>query len=126
MVCHCILLILYSWIAIGNENPASLQRRTLLSEDISQSAWEADRSNDARGRVTYLFSKADQTCYWQDVEEHAKVARKQGWLVNEVLFEDSKHCAHLNKHEDEYVDAVERLWKGEDDGDSWHKGASKL
>ncbi|KAL9090556.1 MAG: hypothetical protein Q9159_001900 [Coniocarpon cinnabarinum] len=112
VACHSILILLHSWIALGNENPASLQRRTLLSDKTFHSYWKEDQAAGRPGRVCYLYSKADQTCDWNDVKDHAKDARSKGWLVEEVVFDESGHVAHLMKYEDHYSGSVERTWRG--------------
>ena len=121
LACHCILILLYSWIACGNENPASLQRRTLLDTNTFEPGWAADEQAPvvAAGRVCYLFSRSDRMCLWTDVVEHAEEARAKGWQVEEIMFEQSGHCAHLSKNESQYVDAVNAIWQGT--GDVWTK-----
>ncbi len=126
---HCILILLYAWIACGNENPASLSRRTLLDKDTVQGRWEAD-SGEAEaavtpGRACYLYSKADQMCDWRDVRDHAEDARKKGLQVEEVVFEGSAHCAHFSADEARYVEAVKGVWDG-CGSERLRKGNSKL
>lgn len=110
---HFLLTLLYTWIACGNENPASLMRRTLLNEDISK---VVSKDNDAdverKGRVCYLYSKADEMVEWTDVREHAEEARKKGWEVHEEVFEGSVHCAHFSADSARYVNAVKTMWMG--------------
>jgi len=115
MACHTILILLYSWIACGNENPASLQRRTLLDANTFEPGWVIvdDDTSDTQGRVCYLYSKADRMCQWTDIQEHADLARDKGWQVVEVVFDGSGHCAHLAKDEQAYSDAVRGLWEGD-------------
>ena len=104
LACHCILVILYSWIAYGNENPAALNRRVMLDSDIVAPSAEGER------RVSYFFSKEDRMCLWSDVTSHAEEAKHLGWSVQEVQFEGSGHCAHLSLDEKKYVDAVKTVW----------------
>lgn len=94
---HFFLIFVVVYVACGNENPATLWRRTPLEE-----------TSPARG-VCYLYSQEDRMIDWTDVEEHAEEARKKGWRVNEVLFEGSAHCAHLAMDEKRYVEAVNSL-----------------
>ena len=120
LACHCILILLYSWIACGNENPASLNRRTMLDSEIVSPGWErSDKDHEeggtkveSKGRVCYFYSKADRMCHWEDVKEHAEKAKAMGWSVKEILFEGSGHCAHFSKDEDKYAKAVKSLWQG--------------
>lgn len=105
LACHCILILLYTWIACGNENPATLNRRTMLDETIV---------TKAQGRVCYFYSKADRMCQWTDVEEHADEAMRLGWKVTQVVFEGSGHCAHISQDEDIYAQTVRLVWEGKD------------
>lgn len=117
LACHCILILLYTWIGCGNENPASLQRRTMLDGEIVSPSWEKgfreDGGRKVGGRVCYFYSKEDRMCLWSDVRHHADKARKLGWDVREVLFEGSGHCAHFSKDEERYADTVKSIWDGE-------------
>ena len=118
LVCHCILVMLYMWIACGNENPSTLQRRTMLDgEFVSPSSLKGGKEVGGErtgGRVCYIYSKADRMCWWPDVKHHAEEARMLGWDVSEVLFQESEHCAHLAKDEERYADSVKRIlyWGG--------------
>ena len=129
LVCHCILVMLYTWIACGNENPASLHRRTMLDgEMVSASGGEGNvdlGKKKAMGRVCYFYSKADRMCLWSDIKDHANDARRLGWDVSEVIFEGSGHCAHFSMDKEKYADAVKSIWGGEG---SWlgKKDKSKL
>ena len=128
LACHCILVLLYTWIACGNENPASLQRRTMLDGDTVSLRWEGEfgevNGNTLKGRVCYFYSKEDRMCLWSDVRRHAEEARKLGWDVREVVFEGSGHCAHYSKYEDRYADTVKSMWDGE--GEPGKRELSKL
>ncbi|KAK4690206.1 hypothetical protein P7C71_g6524, partial [Lecanoromycetidae sp. Uapishka_2] len=115
VACHCILVLLYTWIAYGNENPASLFRRTLLDEETVRAGWEQSVSEKkVGGRVCYFYSKEDRMCLWSDVREHADEARMLGWDVREVLFQGSGHCAHFSRDEGRYSEAVRSVWDGEE------------
>ena len=129
LACHCILILLYTWIACGNENPASLQRRTMLDEKTVSPSWEEEigeiGEKKVGGRVSYFYSKEDRMCLWSDVRGHADQARKLGWDVTEVLFEGSGHCAHFSKDADRYADTVKSIWDGAGSAPS-KRGESKL
>lgn len=120
LACHCILILLYTWIACGNENPASLNRRIMQASEIVGPGWETsvkDREQggikvESKGRVCYFYSKADKMCHWEDIKEHAEKAKAMGWSVKEFVFEGSGHCAHFSKDEDKYANAVKSLWQG--------------
>lgn len=125
LVCHCILILLYTWIACGNENPASLNRRTMLDEGTVSACWgEEGEGNKGGGTVCYLYSKEDRMCLWEDVTAHASEARRLGWDVREILFEGSGHCAHLQRDEGRYGDAVWSVW--DDGSERGRRGMSKL
>ena len=134
---HFLLVLLYTWIACGNENPASLMRRTLLDErtlcnadaranrgrsteivngPTSDEKTHEEMQNDAAvhptGRACYLYSKEDKMVEWTDISDHAKDARHRGWCVEEVVFAGSAHCAHMSRFEDQYVSAVKGMWEG--------------
>ena len=84
VVVHCLWILLYTWIACGNENPASLMRRTLLDEHTVGPALRRG-DPDAAGYVPYVYSKEDRMTDWRDVWDHAEDARKKGWTVKQVL-----------------------------------------
>lgn len=139
---HFLLILLYTWIACGNENPASLMRRTLLDDETlcyaPRSSESGAKNKDSDGGVShlellerpkfesdtatasvlpavhlcYLYSKADQLVEWTDIQDHAKKARRRGWRVTEVLFEDSAHCAHMSRFEEQYTSVIEAMWQG--------------
>lgn len=100
LVIHCFLICVVVYVACGNENPVTLWRRTAL-----------ENSSPARG-ARYLYSKEDLMIDWKDVEQHAEEARRKGWMVEEVLFEGSGHCAHLAMDRRRYIDAVNSVWEG--------------
>lgn len=99
MATHLFLILVTVYKACGNENPATIWRRTPLEEN-----------SPARG-ACYLFSKEDRMIAWTDIEQHAEEARRKGWRIREVLFEGSGHCAHLKKDRRRYVDTVNSVWK---------------
>ena len=147
VVCHAILVLLYSWIWWGNENPASLNRRVLVDDEgcvpyspplHPKDAADGERStltnghavgseegegkSEIKGRVCYTYSRADRMCLWSDVKEHAEYARAKGWSVNEVVFEGTRHCAHLMGNPRLYREAVEWLWGEGESGDEREEG----
>ncbi|KAI9039422.1 TMEM53 family protein [Aspergillus affinis] len=109
MVVHFLLVLLYTWIACGNENPAALMRRTLL-DDETVDPEEGMRNAGVGGNICYLYSKADRMTDWRDVQDHAEDARLKGWNVQEILFEGSGHCAHIAQDATKYSAAVEQVW----------------
>ncbi|CDM26632.1 hypothetical protein DTO006G1_3221 [Penicillium roqueforti] len=109
MVVHCLLVLLYTWIACGNENPASLMRRTLLDKDTVGPAPQRP-DPEARGYIYYMYSKEDRLTDWMDVWEHAGKAREEGWKVKEVVFKGTGHCAHMPFDPMRYTECVEQAW----------------
>ena len=102
---------------MGNENPSSLHRRTLLDDGAIRGAWneaEVDIGLNEKGRTVYLYSKDDKQVDWKDIQEHAEQARKSGFHVEETVFEGSGHCAHHSLHREKYEEVVK---------DSWEEGA---
>lgn len=60
---------------------------------------------------TYLFSRADDLIWWQDVESHAEQsAREFGVLSMIVRYESTAHCNHMREDEDYYWNAIRRTW----------------
>lgn len=103
-ICHFILVVLFSSVAMGRyEAPEPIIRRTLLDEKLLA----GDR------RICYLLSKADTHVDTEDILSHAENARNKGWQVKTVVFEDTAHCNHVAKHQTEYFDAVKAVWSGE-------------
>lgn len=109
MMVHFLLVLLYAWIACGNDNPASLMRRTLLDEETVDPGEEM-RNAGVNGRICYLYSKADKMTDWRDVRAHAEKARLRGWDVQEIPFVGSGHCAHMAQDVTKYTAAVHRIW----------------
>lgn len=124
---HFLLVLLYTWIACGNENPASLMRRTLLDEETlhltpNASNGHSDNSHLAANNKTdtfsqptqilYLYSKADRMVDWTDIRDHAIDARSRGWQVSEVVFDGSAHCAHMSRFESRYTAAIRAMYVG--------------
>ncbi|KAL4936683.1 hypothetical protein BDV06DRAFT_227663 [Aspergillus oleicola] len=59
----------------------------------------------------YLFSKADQTIRWEEVQAHLDDARVRGYDVQSVVFNESPHCALIVEDEKKYWRSVKRIWK---------------
>lgn len=65
---------------------------------------------DVRVPRLYVYSDADELVLGEDVASHAEDARGKGFVrVQEVRFEDSRHCAHALAHGEEYWGAVGRV-----------------
>ncbi|KAL4809391.1 hypothetical protein BDV18DRAFT_131975 [Aspergillus unguis] len=65
----------------------------------------------ARVPRLYLFSKADETIAWEEVQAHFEDARERGYVVERVVFEKSPHCALIVEDEKRYWGAVRRFWE---------------
>ncbi|KAJ4986143.1 hypothetical protein SVAN01_08407 [Stagonosporopsis vannaccii] len=59
----------------------------------------------------YLYSRVDEMVGYEEVEEHAAIARRKGWDVTMVSFEKSAHCGHVREDEGRYWDAILTAWK---------------
>jgi hypothetical protein len=107
LIVHFICVVLFTSIAAGRyEKPEEMWRRTLLDEQCVLG------TTGRQGRICYMFSKADQHVEWQDIVDHAELARSKGWEVAEVEFQDSAHCNHFSKDADRYFNTMRRLWNG--------------
>lgn len=98
---YVTITLLYLWIAIGNEAPEDYWRRSVLDEKLIYCR-----------RACYIASKADKMTDWRDVVSHAAEARKKGWAVKEIMFDDTQHCNHISTHRELYVNAVSQVWEG--------------
>lgn len=108
LLCHTVLVLLYISIICGTEDPAKLGRRTVLDENFVSGG--IGKGATTERRVCYLYSKTDEMILWTDVMDHAEDARAKGWIVEEVLFEGSGHCAHLAKDPTRYIEAIKKMW----------------
>lgn len=123
---HFLLTLLYAWIAAGNENPASLMRRSILDSKLVTGDVKGSKENDEKpelkddkeiaayekGGAMYIYSKEDKMVDFTDISDHATEARRRGWRVEEEVFEGSAHCAHLGKDSRTYAEAIEIVSRG--------------
>jgi hypothetical protein len=65
----------------------------------------------ARVPRLYLFSKADETIRWEEVQAHLDDARVRGYNVASVVFHKSPHCALIVEDEKRYWGAVRQFWE---------------
>ncbi|KAL5049718.1 hypothetical protein BDW71DRAFT_153201 [Aspergillus fruticulosus] len=65
----------------------------------------------ARVPRLYLFSKADETIHWEEVQAHLDDARARGYSVLSVIFHKSPHCALIVEDEKRYWDAIQQFWE---------------
>lgn len=68
---------------------------------------------DVRAPRVYLYSKADAMVGYEEVEEHAALAREAGRTVVPVCFEKSPHAGHIREDEGKYWGAVMKAWNRE-------------
>jgi hypothetical protein len=115
VVVHGILLGLFASVALGRyEYPEVLVRRTLLDEDYVRGvSGSVDEGKTGKGKICYVYSKADEMTDWHDVVGHADMAREKGWEVEEWRLEDTAHCHHFRKYEQGYVERMRATWEGE-------------
>ncbi|KAL4779124.1 hypothetical protein BJX76DRAFT_101159 [Aspergillus varians] len=65
----------------------------------------------ARVPRLYLFSKADSTIRWEEVQAHLDDARVRGYNVAKVVFHKSPHCALIVEDEKRYWGAIQQFWE---------------
>lgn len=70
-----------------------------------------DQVFDKQVPRVYLYSRVDQMVGSEEVEEHAAIARRKGWDVTMVRFEQSGHCGHVREDEKKYWGAILEAWK---------------
>ena len=102
LLVHLVLIVI--WIingVFGVENVIDRLRRELNTQG----------SFSTKTPRCYLYSKMDQTVWWEDVEDHANEAVQKGWHVAKVLFQKSTHVAHLMEDEQKYWGAIMQLKK---------------
>lgn len=56
-----------------------------------------------------------------DIKGHAEEAWRNGWTVQEVVFEGSGHCTHFSKDSERYTEAMKGMWFGSGDM-KWESG----
>ena len=97
---HFLLIYIVVTVSLGiNEIPQVVWRRSILDENLVDTK-----------RITYIASKADKIIGWKDVVSHAQEARKKGWEVREIIYENTRHCNHLQKDPQAYEDMVRDMW----------------
>ncbi|KAL4816301.1 hypothetical protein BDW67DRAFT_184798 [Aspergillus spinulosporus] len=65
----------------------------------------------ARVPRLYLFSKADETIRWEEVQAHLDDARIRGYNVYSAIFHKSPHCALILEDEKRYWGAIQQFWE---------------
>ncbi|KAL5002571.1 hypothetical protein BDV10DRAFT_104284 [Aspergillus recurvatus] len=84
-----------------------------ITSSISKMQKQLNDSSVISARVPrlYLFSKADETIHWEEVQAHLDEARVQGYNVLSVVFYESPHCALIVEDEKRYWGAIHRFWE---------------
>lgn len=59
----------------------------------------------------YVYSKSDKLVKWEDVEEHADGAARQGYDVVMEKFEESEHVCHMRMDQVKYWSTLEKFWE---------------
>jgi hypothetical protein len=93
-------LYLLGYSLSGKEDVVEVARRSLNDKTLL----------DLDTPRLYVYSVADDMVAWQDVEEHAKDAKKLGYTVDMEKYQDSGHAAHMLVDQEKYWRAVQRLW----------------
>lgn len=89
--------------------PQALLTRVGLQDVITKgrARFNDDAVVPLAARRLYAYSKADTMVWWEDPFRHAADARTAGCSdVREIVFENSKHCAHIQEDADKYWEAV--------------------
>jgi hypothetical protein len=98
------LLVLETSIALGRSpRPETAMRRCIFDETLVQVNAKS---------ICYSASKADQNTPFQNIISHFREAKEDGWDEYFCLWEDTPHCNHLGKHEEEYTKAIADMWIG--------------
>jgi hypothetical protein len=84
-----------------------------ITSSISEMQKQLNDSLVVSARVPrlYLFSKADTTIRWKEVQAHLDDARIRGYNVASVVFHESPHCALIIEDEKRYWGAVHQFWE---------------
>ncbi|KAI2462974.1 DUF829-domain-containing protein [Annulohypoxylon bovei var. microspora] len=64
-----------------------------------------------RAHRLYMYSKADDLIWWEDVEAQAAIAKSKGYTTIMEMFDNSPHVGHMRMHPDRYWRAIENNWK---------------
>jgi hypothetical protein len=98
------LLLAYLWVL----------DRVLQVENKLDRSWyrmNDERLFDLRACRLYVYSKADAIIHWRDIEDHAEMAKKIGWTVIEMRYEDSAHVCLLRDKPELYWAAAQGIWE---------------
>lgn len=117
---YALLVLETSIVLCRYPRPETAMRECVLDEALIQAGRPADNSDtddsnktrDSRGskRICYFASKSDRNTPFQDIVSHAAESRERGWHVDLHLWDDTPHCNHLVKHEEEYMKTARSMW----------------
>ncbi|PSN66566.1 indole-diterpene biosynthesis protein-like protein PaxU [Corynespora cassiicola Philippines] len=107
-ISNLMILLQELSIAIGRyERPEEYLRKSILDERLLRVGQPGEEGHK---RICYIASKADTMIPWEDVISHAEKARTEGWKVVMFMYDDTPHCNHMAKHEDEYKNTMRAAW----------------
>ncbi|KAH7095619.1 indole-diterpene biosynthesis protein-like protein PaxU [Paraphoma chrysanthemicola] len=116
VICHCILILLFTSIAIGRyEKPETMWRRSILDEKFVGERDEERNGQKSKRKVCYVYSKTDEHVDYADVLGHAQMAREKGWDVRVEESVGTGHCGHGRGLEGKvrYEGIIRNCWEEE-------------
>ncbi|KAH7085984.1 indole-diterpene biosynthesis protein-like protein PaxU [Paraphoma chrysanthemicola] len=116
VICHYILIVLFTSIAIGRyEKPETMWRRSILDEKFVRERNDVRNGQRSKRKVCYIYSKRDEHVDYADVLGHAQMARDKGWDVRVEEFVGTGHCGHGRGLEGgmRYEGIIRKCWEEE-------------
>ncbi|KAG0701231.1 hypothetical protein DFH29DRAFT_577235 [Suillus ampliporus] len=107
-----VLSAMYTLHFIGLGLSLLFGKRIMMMENLRIEMWNS-RILPWMGLHTprlYLFSRKDKLIPWQDVTQHAEIAKERGMDVYCELFEESEHVAHIRVEPERYWTLVQDIW----------------
>ena len=98
-----IHLVLIAWLPIAKLFPQSSPLYRMRQELNDAKLFPSTASR------TYFYSKTDKLIRWQDVEEHARIAREGNSKVRLELFNGSQHVGHFKTDPERYSTIVQSV-----------------
>ena len=103
-----MVLLIWAWLLY-----LTIRREILGIKIVVEIVWKALNDPeliDVKAKRLYSYSNADLMVAWEDVREHAAIARAAGWDVREEEFPGSKHVALAVAEPERYWRLIEELW----------------
>ena len=95
-------------IAIGRyQRTEEYSRNSAIDEQLLR---VGEPEEEGYKRICYFASKSDKMIPWEDVMSHAEEAHSEDWEVIMLMYDDTPHCNHMVKHEDEYKKTMRAAW----------------